>query len=294
MTNHIPVREIKPTDENIQILSNTFSIRELHPLTAKGDIIQALHRHNFYYILIVKTGIGTHHIDFIKYFIGDYTLFFMAPGQVHELHLHKESTGYIIEFTADLFADMPTKIPQLLARMSNTNYYSFSKELFSSLYAIIETIFKEQYLKKDQYLEVIKCNLHLLFIHLQRTSSNLKENHTSPTNNLYKERYEEFTSLITANLCSNRQVSFYAALLNLTTYQLNAITKKSTGKSASEVINDYFILEAKRYLLATTLQVNEVAWKLGMEDVSYFIRYFKKRTTYSPENFRKIFSSKNL
>ena len=254
MTNHIPVREIKPTDENIQTLSNTFSIRELHPLTAKGDIIQALHRHNFYYILIVKTGTGTHHIDFIKHVIDDYTIFFMAPGQVHELHLHKESTGYIIEFTADLFADMPTKIPQLLGRMSNTNYYSFSKELFSSLYAIIETIFEEQHLKKDQYIEVIKCNLYLLFIHLQRTS-NLKENHNAPTNNLYRERYEEFISLITANLCNNRQVSFYASLLNLTAYQLNAITKTSIGKSASEVINDYFILEAKRYLLATTLQV---------------------------------------
>lgn len=293
MTNHIPVREIKPTDENIQTLSNTFSIRELHPLTEKGDIIQALHRHNFYYILIVKTGTGTHHIDFIKYAIGNYTIFFMAPGQVHELHLHKESTGYIIEFTADLFADMLTRIPQLLGRMSTTNYYSFGKEVFSSLYTIIDTIFEEQLLKKGQYLEVIKCNLHLLFIHLQRVS-NLKEDYPYHTNNLYKERYEEFTSLITANLCSNRQVSFYAAQLNLTTYQLNTITKTSTGKSASEVINDYFMLEAKRYLLATTLQVNEVAWKLGIEDVSYFIRYFKKRTTYSPENFRKVFSSKNL
>ncbi|HRW99910.1 MAG TPA: AraC family transcriptional regulator [Cyclobacteriaceae bacterium] len=49
------------------------------------------------------------------------------------------------------------------------------------------------------------------------------------------------------------------------------------------------LLEAKRYLLATSNQVNQIAFQLGYEDVSYFIRFFKKLTGNTPEAFRKNF-----
>jgi len=55
------------------------------------------------------------------------------------------------------------------------------------------------------------------------------------------------------------------------------------------VITDHIILEAKRQLLATTSQINQIAGGLGYEDVSYFIRFFKKHTGHSPEAFRQKF-----
>lgn len=74
--------------------------------------------------------------------------------------------------------------------------------------------------------------------------------------------------------------------MNLSPYQLNEITKATIGKTASELINEHIILEAKRYLLATPNQIKDIADHLGYEDVSYFIRFFKKHTGYSPEAFR--------
>ncbi|MBK9402216.1 MAG: helix-turn-helix transcriptional regulator [Bacteroidetes bacterium] len=61
------------------------------------------------------------------------------------------------------------------------------------------------------------------------------------------------------------------------------------GEELFRGINDEIILEAKRQLLAGSCQVNELAWQMGYEDVSYFIRFFKKHTGYSPEAFRKNF-----
>ena len=75
--------------------------------------------------------------------------------------------------------------------------------------------------------------------------------------------------------------------MNLSPYQLNEITKSAVGKTASELINDHIILEAKRYLLATPNQIKDIADMLGYEDVSYFIRFFKKHTGHSPESFRR-------
>jgi len=77
--------------------------------------------------------------------------------------------------------------------------------------------------------------------------------------------------------------------MNLSPYQLNEITKSSIGKTASELINEHIILEAKRYLLATPNQIKDIADHLGYEDTSYFIRFFKKHTGHSPEAFRHNF-----
>jgi AraC-like DNA-binding protein len=75
--------------------------------------------------------------------------------------------------------------------------------------------------------------------------------------------------------------------MNLSPYQLNEITKSSIGRTASELINDHIILQAKRNLLATPNQIKDIADILGYEDVSYFIRFFKKHTGLSPESFRR-------
>ena len=77
--------------------------------------------------------------------------------------------------------------------------------------------------------------------------------------------------------------------MNLSSYQLNEITKSTIGKTASALLTERIILEAKRYLLATPNQVKDIADMLGYEDVSYFIRFFKKHTGYSPEAFRRHF-----
>ena len=108
-------------------------------------------------------------------------------------------------------------------------------------------------------------------------------------NSYTQERFEELTELIEKNIATHKQVSQYADLMHMSAYQLNSITKASVNKSASELITDQVLLEAKRYLLATSDQVKEIADTLGYEDISYFIRFFKKQTGYSPEAYRQNF-----
>ncbi len=105
---------------------------------------------------------------------------------------------------------------------------------------------------------------------------------------LTQERFEELARLLEANIGSMKNVSEYADLLSLSSYQLTAITKASVGKTVSDLINEQIILEAKRQLLATSNQVKEIADHLGYEDVSYFIRFFKKHTGHAPEAFNQV------
>ncbi len=127
-----------------------------------------------------------------------------------------------------------------------------------------------------------------MFIQLIRLKSATEQNQNNQ--DLYiQERLEEFLKLLETNISTHKQVSQYTEMLHLSSYQLNSITKQTLDKTASNLITEQIILESKRYLLTTSNQINHIAHHLGYEDISYFIRFFKKHTGYSPRAFRENF-----
>ena len=278
----IPIRHINAAQKE-RDFSQSFSIRDVQTLLSGKDMVQELHRHDFFYILALEKGDGNHDIDFTPYTVCDNSIFFMRPGQVHRLVLKAESTGYLMQFRDDFYFPHDKASNQLLRKASKMNHYQFEANRFQKLLTLLTYISLEYADKQEGYRDVIQANMIILFIELVRQySSSASENA-----NLYmQERLEELLALIETHVFHHKQVSEYAAMMNLSTYQLSAITREMLGKTCSEIINEHLILEAKRYLLATPNQINQIADHLGYEDVSYFIRFFKKHTGYSPEAFR--------
>ncbi|MFM9840942.1 MAG: helix-turn-helix domain-containing protein [Cyclobacteriaceae bacterium] len=283
----IPIRHINTTQKEPS-LSGSFSIRDVEDLLAGKDMVQELHRHDFFYILALKKGRGSHEIDFTSYKVGDHSVFFIRPGQVHQITLKAGSAGYLMEFNTDFYYPHDKVSNQLLRRASNKNLCQLDANRVKKLLITLNSIFQEYTDKQEGYQEVIKANLGIFFIELVRHRQN-KENSSSDSTLYPQERVEQFLELIETHIAMHKQVSHYADMLNLSSYQLNAITKATLGKTCSELINEFIILESKRLLLATSNQVNQIAYHLGYEDVSYFIRLFKKHTGHSPEAFRQNF-----
>ncbi|MTI33096.1 helix-turn-helix domain-containing protein [Xanthovirga aplysinae] len=282
---NIPIRDIKEYQKE-QNFSNSFNIRDIRPLLGGKDMIQELHRHDFFFVLALQKGKGNHEIDFISYEVCDHSVYFLRPGQVHRLTLKSGSTGFLMAFKADIFYPHDKVFNERLRKASNVNHYPLDATRFTTVQAVLDFIFREYTVQQEGYESVIIANLGIIIIELIRQISESPSNSTS----LYKqERLEEFLELLEKHSSKYKQVSQYADLLNLSPFQLNAITKTTLGKTSSVIINDHIILESKRYLLATSNQVNEIAYQLGYEDISYFIRFFKKQTGYTPEAFRNNF-----
>ena len=53
---------------------------------------------------MLQQGTGNHEIDFIPYKVSDNAVFFMRPGQVHQLTLKAGSLGYLMQFKADYYS----------------------------------------------------------------------------------------------------------------------------------------------------------------------------------------------
>ena len=83
------------------------------------------------------------------------------------------------------------------------------------------------------------------------------------------------------------QVQDYAGLMAITEKYLNELCKKTAGKTASELIHERIILEAKRLLLHSDLNNKEVAYFLSFDDPSHFSKFFKRKTGRTPSQFRK-------
>jgi AraC family transcriptional regulator, transcriptional activator of pobA len=282
---NIPVRHINTTQKEPDF-SGSFSIRDIRDLLAGKDMVQELHRHDFFYILALKKGAGNHEIDFTSYKICNDSVFLMRPGQVHQLTLKAGSTGYLMGFKTDFYHPHDKVSTQLLRRASSMNLHQLDASRFKKLLSILASIFLEYASKQQGYQEIIKASLCILFIELVRQNGKSLSNNVNPYT---QDRLEEFLELLQTHIYNQKQVSYYADRLHLSPYQLNAITKATLGKTCSEIISEYIILESKRYLLVTSSQVTQIALQLGYEDVSYFIRFFKKQTGYSPEAFRHNF-----
>ena len=84
-----------------------------------------------------------------------------------------------------------------------------------------------------------------------------------------------------------RSVAFYAGKLFISPKYLSLIIKESTGKSATDVIDSYVVLEAKNLLRFSGKNIQQVAYELNFPNQSSFGKYFKHLTGMSPSEYQR-------
>lgn len=104
------------------------------------------------------------------------------------------------------------------------------------------------------------------------------------------EIFKNFIALVHENCIAEREVTFYANKLCISTKYLTGICKSVTGDAAKKIIDDFAILEIKVLLQSTGLTIQEIADRLGFPDQSYLGRYFKRHEGMSPKEYQSKYS----
>lgn len=99
--------------------------------------------------------------------------------------------------------------------------------------------------------------------------------------------FRQFQQLIRETAQKPLTIKAYADRLHITQTHLNRICHTVAQTTALNVVQDFMVNEAKKYLLNTSYAISEIAYFLNFNDPAYFGRLFKKKVGVSPGEFRR-------
>src|SRR5690554_1662588 len=269
----------------------SFGISKMEDIyTKRNGEVDEPHRHNYYTVLIVNTAKGIHKIDFNAYDLSNKQIFFVAPGQVHQIIENEKSFGYAMTFSNQFLVEnsIPLSFIESLNLFQNYGQsppLSPNEEQFEVIEDYAIQIFELFYSDAKMKNLSIGSFLKLLLIECNNICSiNPIESDVDTTgDNLIRA----FKKAVDKNYKKEHSTTFYANELHITPDHLNRTFKAKTGKTAKDYIQARIITEAKRLLYFTDLANKEIAYEVGFNEPANFSAFFKKHTQLSPSHFKK-------
>ena len=246
------------------------------------------HSHSYYQIIWFFEDGGTHCVDFESYEIQKNMFFFIAKDRIHAFDDNLEVQGLLIHFNESFFMhnDVDVFLKYHIFNSQENPQYIIDKDTAETAHLHTKLIARELSNRTQfGYEDSIRFSLKALLINLERVHQKEQSRQLSFKNH-YELQFAKYKELVEENYSKGLSVAEYAQLLYISSKTLNTITKEIVGKSASQIIADRIILQAKRLLKFTSLQIGEIAFKVGFEDPSYFVKYFKRHVGHSPTNYR--------
>lgn len=301
----------KNNPHNINSITELHRILSLpnpeHPLVSVVDL-EKVHRinnkdftsvvFNFYSVWLekdVKEKIryGQNYFDF-----DEGMMIFIAPGQVLSTINHRKiGSGIGLIFHPDFIRNYP-----LAKTIKDYGYFSYavnealhlSEKEEDIIKSIMQSISNEYRANIDKYSQdVIVSHIEVLLNYANRFYgrqfiTRKAVNHDLLTRmeqllNLYFDKKESLNKGLPT-------VDYLASELNLSPRYLSDMLRSLTGQNAQQHIHEKLVEKAKEYLTTTNLSVAEIAYQLGFEHSQSFSKLFKRKTTFTPLEFKHSFN----
>ena len=288
-SNPIPIKFANQTRPNFD-----FELLYLEELISKelDHDIESHHRIEFFEILLITKGQGTHSVDFTDFEYQEGTIFTIRQNRIQRFTRNSISKGFLLIFTEDFLIRLYGR--QEVAR----SFLLFNEQLrspklqldtenFQLIRQIIEDIKKEYKSAQDPFSTgIIRSLLHVLLIHIYRIKA-MGSITTAKSLSLLLD----FQQLVENQFMITRKVDDYARQMAISSKSLNRITKTALNLTPKQLIHRITNTNIKNSLVNSQLQVSEIAHQSGFDEPSNFIKYFKKHVGTSPESFRRKFRS---
>ncbi|MBS7563166.1 helix-turn-helix domain-containing protein [Mucilaginibacter sp. Bleaf8] len=280
--NHIPVHKLNSSADIGLEIHRTNDAR----LKKQGGILGA-HRDDHYIFFLIESGEVAFMVDFSEVTITGQSIYYVLPGQVHHGTWSENTRGWFIAVDTAL---IPKELrPAFENRLLLQQPYQLDDALLGKFQSLLQLTY-EHYQSDNNgafYVSILHSLLNSFLAMVACGYCNEKtvvKNHSRPVEIAY-----EFKRLLSQNVQQVKSPSAYAELLNISESYLNEALKKVTGFSVTYWILQEVMLEAKRLLYYSQLNVKEIAHHLGYDDHTYFSRLFKKANQVTPLAFKELY-----
>ncbi len=253
-----------------------------HEIIGKRHI-EKPHKHDFFLFMLFEAGNGTHSIDFVDHQVTGKQLHLLFPEQIHKWELNEATHAHQLMISRSIFETLANSLRFSLILYQNYPVINLSGEAYQHILYEFRQI-KNELAKPGILWEIIQNRTKLIALMISQEAETIFNNQsvyqTKPL--LFKYR-----SLIDIHYKTEKFAAFYAGQLNISANYLNILCKRHFNVSATALIHERLILEAKRILLTTEKPIKAIAFDLGFYDVAYFSKFFKKQTRITPHIFRE-------
>jgi len=111
--------------------------------------------------------------------------------------------------------------------------------------------------------------------------------HATVKTDIHDNRIHRVITYIHERIEHSISIEELANLANLTKDHLIRLFKKQMGCTPAKYINQKKIEKAQLLILVEDMSLKNIAYKLGFDNISYFIRLFKQLTGETPSTYRK-------
>jgi AraC-like DNA-binding protein len=268
-----------------------FSVSELRQRVGPG-FLRSTHQYRFYMLLCVTRGECTHMIDFRRIACKPGSLLTFQPAQAHRFGFEQEWDGWVVlfrpEFLLSSQATAPVTDLKLAAGLERVPEHLCLQdhERRVVMGAIVQ-------MRKDCRIEAPPEQVHALLRHqlyallLRLTVLHGREQAQEDTTSVGLQRFRNFQRLVEKRFWQWHRVAEYADLLGCSEKSLTRAAMEVAGVKAKALITLRINLEAKRLLAHTGLSIALIGERLGFEDPTNFVKFFKREVGCAPGEFRR-------
>jgi AraC family transcriptional regulator, transcriptional activator of pobA len=236
-------------------------------------------------ILILDNGGGTIEVEGETWDLSPPALVVVPALTVHAFRFKRDTNGYVITvaptFLRSTFGDDPDLLNGFLAP---NRFLQDQLGRDIDLVGIFASLEREFVWAAPARRAAIKAYLQLIAVTITRLLG--KGSRPSAPSSRDAETVMRFRELIEENYRSHPPLTFFAGKLGVTTARLNACCRAIAGRSSLALFNERILIEARRNLLYSEMNVADIGLSLGFSDPGYFNRFFTRSTGVSPGKFR--------
>lgn len=244
------------------------------------DWVVAVHRHaRLHQVLLIERGGGEATLDGRVYPLRSMHLVNVPVGHVHGFSFEPGTEGWVLTIAAEILDEVLLASEGLRSVLSRSAVVRGTPQIRTTMKQIF-TEFAERNFGRAHVLRALSAAAVGLVA--RELSKDVRDRNAADS-----ELVRRFEALIEQNHLNRWTVSDYAKALSISPTHLNRVTRAATGDTASHLILNRLIREARRNLVYTNLPVSKIAYALGFDDPAYFSRVYAAATGLSPREFRE-------
>ncbi len=248
----------------------------------------ALHSHDAFEVFICIQNNYEIHANNKQYILKEGDILIIPPRMLHEYINDKYGVRfiYLIEMN-HFFKSHDYKAIESLFFDAFLINQKTCPDIYSNVYQLFMDMNSVYFTNTNFWETIIYDKMYQVFIEIYKHSENTVKSEESQNTSQSITRINALLRYLDVNYAEDISTEQAANYTGFSKYHFIRIFKLQTGYT----FHDYLTLKRIRVaekLLATDTPITEIAFQTGFNTLPSFCRTFKKYTTYSPSDYKKV------